>query len=214
MKLANYLPATLIVLSLFSTPLKKCEARVGATHIPSKSNYLIRSHNSPVTYTQASPERAPTYTNRASYGVGLSTVNIVPFSNSFIFSNSTSLTGLILFGPLDRIQVFASIPRTDPLNLSLAALYKRVLIENQNIGLHIGGGLGAGNVNTGGGGNFAMGLSAIGGIHFNIPGITQLEAHLDGGATFSFLDSPTGTLKTFQIGALSPALGLSLFYLL
>jgi hypothetical protein len=57
-----------------------------------------------------------------------------------------------------------------------------------------------------------MNISAIGGFHFELPGISHVMFHLDGGPTFNLVNTSPNTTTNFQVGALSPALGASVVY--
>lgn len=173
-------------------------------------NPIVRERSTPSTlrYSQSAP-----YESRAgSFGVGLSTIN--PGLYSFpTFGAATSITGLLALTAVDLIQAIISLPQTSPFNLAAMAMYKRIFIEAQNVGIHLGAGAGLGSSNDGFGAAFAMNYSLIAGIHFRLPGIPQLEAHLDGGASYSFTNTSPSTTINFALSALSPALGLSVFYL-
>lgn len=124
--------------------------------------------------------------------------------------STTSLTGLIGLDPVNKIQGFFSIDDTNPFNVNFAGLFKHTVVESQNIGLHVGGGLGLGAANspTKAGNGFAFSLTGIAGVHFSIPSLSHLAIHLDAGPVFQSVDSTSD----FHIGALSSALGLSVFY--
>ena len=163
-------------------------------------------------YSQSAPDEDSSPAARYIYGLGLSTVNVTAFTNIPGFGNSTSITGIMSFTRYDMVHVFFSIPQTSPFNIGAMGLYKRILMESQYGGLHVGGGLGLGVFNTGIEANFAMNISAVAGIHFRLPSLPQLEAHLDGGPTFYVVNTSPQSSSNFQIAALSPALGLSVLY--
>jgi hypothetical protein len=56
---------------------------------------------------------------------------------------------------------------------------------------------------------FALSFAAIGGLHFPISNSEKVMVHLDGGPVFTLVDGHS----SFQIGALSELLGLSVVYL-
>ncbi len=160
---------------------------------PGKSSHLVHEPVIPES-TSSSSER--------SYGVGFAAVE-------HLTGTPTALTGVYQFDSYNLIQAFFAIESTSPIGrFNVAGLYKHSIIQGENAGLHIGFGLGAGNVETDHGGEFAFAMVAVGGIHLSVPGLSNVKIHLDGGPQFSIIDSNS----SFAIRALSPALGLSLYY--
>ncbi len=133
--------------------------------------------------------------------IGVSTLESIGFVEG-------SLAVSLPLGAVDSLQLFFTIPRTSPsLNFSAMGLYKRTMLDHGSSGLHLGGGVGLGVL----GGAFGFNVTALGGIHFDVPGISRLKVHFDAGPNLSWV-SGAGTNLT--VGALSPVLGLSLFYAL
>ncbi len=144
----------------------------------------------------------------SSLGAGFSTIqNAVP-------GNVPAFTITYDLASTDLLQGFFSIPQTNFLNLGGALFYKHTLTQSRGAGFHIGAGAGLGILNTGLGGTFSMSLTALGGFHFQLPGIPHIIVHLDGGPNFTVLNTnPIATQTNFQFGGLSPALGASILYL-
>src|SRR4051794_28881226 len=101
---------------------------------------------SQITYSQAqaNSERESTgrYSKKLLSGVGLSTINVMPFVSIGGFASNTSITALRVCSDVNLFQFLVSIPQTSPFNLGVMGLYKRVILESQYAGLHLGGGLG------------------------------------------------------------------------
>ena len=165
-----------------------------------------RSDNS-VRYTQAASESIYSSRGAGNFGLGFSTIQAT------VPGGTSAITATIDLSRVDALQAFFSIPQTSPFNIGAAVLYKRTIAESRGAGFHIGGGLGMGNINTGFGSAFAMNFSAVGGFHFEMPGIPHISVHLDGGPTFNLITTSPSTTTNFQIAALSPALGASILYI-
>jgi hypothetical protein len=159
---------------------------------PVRQTHLVRE---PVTVeTQPFSQR--------NFGVGLAAVEALT-------SSSTALTATYQLNPTDLVQGFFALDSTSPIGrFNVAGLYKHSVHEAELAGFHVGAGLGAGNYQTTKGGVFGFALAAVGGIHLAIPGISHVKIHLDGGPVFTMIDNETN----LSIKALSPALGLSVFY--
>ena len=234
MKFSSLVKMSLFLCGFLAIGMRASEARQGAVYIPDRIPDRVskripdripdaipdvipdatpRPKQAKLTYSkQMLADRAPSSSTHTC-GVGLSTLNVMPFTSIGGFASATSITGITSLTNVDLIQAFFSIPQTSPFNIGAMGLYKRIIMESQNAGLHVGGGLGLASVNTGIEGSFALSLTAIGGIHFRLPGIPQLEAHLDGGPTFYSVTTSPRTTNNFLVSALSPALGLSVLYL-
>ncbi len=188
------------------------ESSVEARDNTNLKKYGNRQNDSSVKYRQSAPESAETYSNDKSFALGYSTIAL-PFQDGF-----GSITGLCKWDRLDAIQTFLTIPRTSPFNIAASVLYKRTVLESEGAGFHLGGGLGLGSANGGTGGNFIMNMSAIAGFHFPVPGASQIMVHIDGGPNFTLYNIGSGAASTtqtnFQMTPLSPALGLSIVYIL
>src|SRR6185312_4797178 len=109
----------------------------------------------------------------------------------------------------DTIQGFFSIPLTNPFNLGANFFYKRTVAESHGAGFHVGGGFGMADTNLGTGASFSLHLTAIVGLHLEIPGVEHVTIHLDGGPAYNLVNTSPITTTGFQVSALSPALGAS-----
>lgn len=170
------------------------------------------SDESSITYRRSEPESS---SHSERFALGFSTFQSGLPAGATYF-NGTSLTGIWELDRLNMIQIFFAIPRTSPFNIGGSAFFKHSLVEHQTSGFHVGAGIGMASINgTGGvaGANFAMSFSAIGGFHFELPGVPHVLVHLDGGATYYFVNtSPSTSTNDFNLNALSPALGASVLY--
>lgn len=138
-------------------------------------------------------------------GLGLAAVENLTLS-------STALTGVYQLSQENLIQAFFAMDSTSPLGrFNLAGLFKHGLYGNEDIGIHVGAGAGIGNAPSPktGQGSVAFTLVGIAGLHFPVPGAPRINVHLDGGPQLAIIDGNAN----FAIKALSPALGLSVFYL-
>ena len=157
-----------------------------------------------ITLQQAAAESSD---ETSHFGLGFSTYSGALSTNVFP-SFSSAITGILEFSSKDSLQVFFSLPRTDGgLALGGAGLYKRTISQGQNAGFHVGGGLGMATTN----GTFGLSITAIGGFHFNLPGVSKVQVHLDGGPSFT-LQNSTPSRTDFSLAALSPAFGASILY--
>jgi hypothetical protein len=116
------------------------------------------------------------------------------------------------------IQPLFSLGHTSgALEMTFGGIYKYTVIKRGASGIHVGGSLGLGWTGTGGGNEFGFNLGALAGFHFPFPGTSDtIMLHLDGGAIFSHVGGSNGGPSTnnFAIDTISPALGLSVLYML
>ena len=198
------LVSTLTFSGIFST---SSEAKEKKSH--SKSQQSSEVH-----YSQA---EASSSHKGAQLQLGLSTITNSPASYGAIgIKGGASITGLIELSRLDSIQVFFSVPTTNvSFNLDVLGMYKRTILDDGNYGIHVGAGFGLGVITTALQGpstsNVILNFTGVAGFHFEVPGAPQMKIHLDAGPSFTVLTT-TPSVSSFQIGALSPALGLSVLY--
>ncbi len=152
---------------------------------------------------QAATSTYPTYSvsSPTRFGLGIATTNNIDFG-------VTSLTGWVDLNNSTGIQMYFTIPQTSPFQIGFAGIIKHTMVENMNIGLHIGGGIGLADVPVGGAGKFGFALNGIGGVHFPFPGASNTRIDLDAGPSFRVVDGNSN----FSVGAVSAALGLSVLY--
>jgi hypothetical protein len=171
-----------------------------------------------IEYGQAAPESVYTATRADQFGLGFSTYQNAPTNqNSSTLIGTAAITGIYNLSNLDQIQGFFSIPQTSPFNVTFGSLYKRTISQYKGAGFHVGGGFGLGNYNTTtyndqSASSFTLGISAIGGFHFEMPGVNHILVQLDGGPFFTLVNTSPNAKTNFQVGALSPALGASVLY--
>ncbi len=169
------------------------------------------SYAESIQYSQSSTEagNSASIAQKGRISVGFSTIQ------STIPGSSAALTSIYDLTRADALQGFFSIPNTSPFNIGFALFYKRTVAQSRGAGFHIGGGLGLASINGESiqGPAFAMTLSALAGFHFELPGISHVNVHLDGGPTFVLINTSPNTTTNFQVGALSPALGASIVYI-
>jgi hypothetical protein len=173
---------------------------------------VLTQASDPVSNTSTSDMFAPDYSATSSkYGLGFAT-------SSRITGNSTALTGLINLSPLSMIQPLFSLSQTSgALQMTLGGIYKYTVLKRGSSGVHIGGSLGLGWLANGGANDFGFNLGALGGFHFPLPGTSEaIMLHFDGGAVFSHVGGHDGGPSTnnFAIDSVSPALGLTVLYML
>ncbi len=173
-----------------------------ASHKKAGKKHVIKEDSS-LSYSQAAPESTYSASKPMNYALGFSTIQ------STIPGSTSAITGIVDFDRYNTLQAFFSIPSTSPyFNIGGAAIYKRTIAESRGAGFHVGGGLGMANQNN----NFAMNLSAVGGFHFELPGLSHVMVHLDGGPTLALVNPLPGATTSLQMGALSAALGASILY--
>jgi hypothetical protein len=200
------LVSTITFSGIFSTSSEAKEKK-----LQSKSQQSSEIH-----YSQA---EASSSHKGARLQLGLSTITNAPaFSGATGIKGGTSITGLIELSHLDSIQVFFSIPTTNvSFNFDALGMYKRTIFDDGNYGIHVGAGFGLGVLNPAALGlaastsNVILNFTGVAGFHFEVPGAPQIKIHLDAGPSFTLLTT-TPSINSFQIGALSPALGLSVLY--
>jgi hypothetical protein len=194
---------SLAVAGTFLLPTAKAEQK--------SSRKSATQEEAPIIYRRAETESSG---RDERFALGLSTLQIgLPAATNFF--NGTSLTGIWELDRLNLVQVFIAIPQTSPFNIGGSAFLKHSIVQHATSGFHIGAGIGAANLNDVGviGPNLAMSFSAIGGFHFEMPGVPHVLVHLDGGATYYFINtSPNSSTRNFTLNALSPALGASILY--
>lgn len=175
-----------------------------------KKHVKTEPTESSIEYSQAGLES--TYSTRSGnkWEVGFSTVQ-----NTIPNAGIGALTGIYEFDPYNAVQVLFSIQNTSPFNAGGAGVYKRTIAQTRTAGFHVGGGIGMASVKVNGLNTafFAMNLSAIVGFHFELPGVPHVAVHLDGGPTLNVINSSPVSTTSFQVGALSPALGASILYI-
>jgi hypothetical protein len=203
MKSTHFMYFSLVTLTLLGMHALSAEAR------EKTGRKQVLRDESTLEYSQSAPESTYTTSRATRFAVGFSTIS------STIPGATAAITGVVDFDRYNALQAFFSIPQTSPFNIGGAVLYKRTISESRGAGFHVGGGLGLANVNGGGlgGAAFALNLSAVGGFHFEMPGISHVMVHLDGGPTFNLINTSPSTTTNFQVGALSPALGASVVYI-
>jgi hypothetical protein len=171
------------------------------------------SDENPIVYRQAEPEAAGDSSRGSQYSLGFSTF-FSGIPGNYIPLNTSAFTGTMSLTRNDLLQAFLSIPGTSPFNIGGSLFLKHTLVEHRTSGFHIGGGVGAANINNGsiGGANFALSFSGIFGFHFEMPGVPHVVVHLDGGPTYYMINTSPSSTNSFQMTALSPALGASILY--
>jgi hypothetical protein len=196
MKLSHLLSLSLVI---FTSIGGLAEARDKNVHKGSHSD------DNSIEYSQ-SAESSYNMSSETHYGLGFSTIqNSLP-------GGAAALTGIVEFERVNAVQAFFSIPTTTPFNIAGVVLYKRTIVTSKGAGFHLGGGFGLASVNQGYGASFLMNLTAVAGFHFEMPGIPHVLVHLDGGPSLNLFNSSPTTGTSFQVGALSPALGASVLY--
>ncbi len=169
---------------------------------PSKSR-----PGSPIHYTQSAPESSSR--GSQTWALGFSTINIAPSGRSNLFGNA-ALSGMLQLENDDIIQGHLSLPSTDPFNFGVLGMYKHTVAKSGIAGFHIGGSFGIASLKSSAAAEPAAGFSVgfIGGFHFQLPNLSQILIHLDGGATLNIV----GSSSSLEVGALSPAMGASILY--
>jgi hypothetical protein len=183
------------------------------------ADHSRRGTSPPAADSHSFVSESPTYSSggSSSFALGFST-GFLATSNNVLGTHS--LAALVGLHNGDMIDLRFSLPSTSPFNFGLGALYKHVINQHGGAGFHIGGGFGIGDVSTqavnGAGnvvstGNFALAFSGIIGFHFELPGVSAVSIHFDGGPSFTLItSSPSQT--NFGINPLSGVLGASIFY--
>lgn len=152
------------------------------------------------------------YGNR--YGLG--------FASAYnLTASSTAVTGWIGLSPNFGIQPLLSVGSTSPFNFAVGALGKYTVAQRGAGGFHLGGGVAVGEIHKGttsggilfgnttaAGSGFNMGLTALAGVHYELPG-TSIMLHFDGGANFGLADGDTD----FNLATVGGLLGASIIYM-
>ena len=151
-------------------------------------------------YTPIDP---PSYTKR--WGVGFA-------SATNIIGADSALAAWCEVSPGNAIQGYFSVMHTTPRGaFGVGGIFKHTLVESQNAGLHIGGGLGIASVDNKTATGSAMGLflNGVAGIHIELPSIPHVRIEFDGGPSFVSVDGNSN----FQIASVSPLLGITVLYM-
>jgi hypothetical protein len=152
----------------------------------------------------------------ARLGVGASTYSITGVGGA-------SASALIDLDGVNLIQPMFSIQRSSPFTFDIGAMYKRKLSHGGNSGFHIGGTLGLGtgaktssvtDIVTGlttnaTGTAFNVVFGGVAGIHYNLPGTTDLVLHVDAGPLFAIRDGGFD----FSLTPFSSFFGATLIYM-
>lgn len=174
----------------------------------------------PVTDSVSNTAAADTFisgeyaSSQPKYGFGFATA-------SHITGGSTALTGIINLSPLMLVQPLFSLNHTaGAMQLTAGGIFKYTIVKKGSSGLHVGGSLGLGWLAADGSSanNFAFDIGALVGFHFALPGTSDaIMLHLDGGAVFTHVNNSaegSASYNDFAIDSISPALGLSVIYML
>ena len=199
---------TLIVTTLLST-IAFSGIFTSSSEAKEKNSKSHSHQSSEVHYSQA---EASSSSKNYSLQLGLSTItNAANLRGATaLTAGGTSITALIELTHLDMIQAFVSIPTTlTHFNLDVLGMYKRTILDDGNYGFHVGAGFGLGTFQS----DFILNFMGVAGFHFEVPGAPHMKIHLDAGPSLTLINS-TPSQTSFQIGALSPALGLSVLYAL
>ncbi len=144
------------------------------------------------------------------WGAGVSTYSAAAIGPSAV--------AMIDMDGVNMIQLMFSVQSTSSFQFDVGGLYKHKLTHGGNSGFHVGGGVGLGTagstttvtgttVTTGS--DFTFAIAGVAGIHYNLPGTTDLILHLDAGP---ILTINNGNAQ-FQITPLSAILGATIVYM-
>jgi hypothetical protein len=156
------------------------------------------------------------------WALGVSTLNLAgpmtlgggaPIVGGLTFIFSPSVEDSIQ-GVFNLSNSYGSTSSNVNNNFGAGLNYKRTVASHGAVGFHLGLGLGYGR--TGSASNGSVGsytVSALGGVHFEIPGLSRLKIHFDGGPSYSWsTDSRQPASLTFS--SFNPiGLGMSIAYL-
>lgn len=163
----------------------------------------------PIRYSQ-SAEEALDLSNRG-LALGVSTLLYPLFGNVGGGFATPAFTAVMELSKRNHLQALFAIPATSPFNLGGALFYKRTVKEHRGAGFHLGGGLGVGLLDTiASGSALGVSLNGLAGFHFTLSGAPAVSIHVDAGPSLSLATTSPATTANFQVGALSPLLGLSL----
>ncbi len=98
-----------------------------------------------------------------------------------------------------------AVQNTSPFTFNIGGLYKHKLSHGGNSGFHVGGGLGLGTVAS----TFGFSVAGVAGIHYNLPGTTDLVLHVDAGPVLTIIDGSA----TFALSPFSGIFGATLVYM-
>ena len=156
------------------------------------------------TYSRASESRSSAGEGETALGA----------STDFVLGASgvPTLTAVFDISSQEMVQVFLGVGGTSGVfQIGLGGLFKHTVTGSKALGLHIGGGFAYANISNGvGGSNSAITFAGVAGVHARFPGLERLALHFDAGPEVTIANSVTN----FTLGALSPALGLSIVYYL
>jgi hypothetical protein len=203
----------------FALSFASAVALLPASAQAAKSSHSKKTTSSDTVETySAAPASENTVSLHSSYGprYGLG------FASAYnLTASSTAVTGWIGLSPNFGIQPLLSVGSTSPFNFAVGALGKYTIAQRGAGGFHVGGGVAVGEIHKGttsGGilfGNygatssgFNMGLSALAGLHYELPG-TSIMLHFDGGANFGLADGDTD----FNVATVGGLLGASIIYM-
>lgn len=199
---------TFILATLLST-MTLSGIFISSSEAKEKKSKTQPQETSVVHYSQA---EASSSNKNYSLQLGLSTITSAPNLRgaTSIAAGGTSITALLELTHLDSLQAFISIPTTlTDFNLDVLGMYKRTILDDGSYGIHVGAGFGLGALQS----NLIVTFMGVAGLHFEVPGAPHVKIHLDAGPSLTLINS-TPSQTSFQIGALSPALGLSVLYAL
>ncbi len=143
------------------------------------------------------------------WGLGVAT-----FLPGALIPGTGALTGWIGITPEFGIEPLVDISGTNSFQFAVGALAKYTVVNVGAAGFHIGGGLTLGSVNslkptTLNAHDFLFGLTGLMGVHFTIPGTSNIVAAFDGGPMLNI----TGGTANFILEPLSVLAGFSVMYL-
>jgi hypothetical protein len=144
----------------------------------------------------------PSYSDGGSAGKARWGLGVATYSYTGLGS---SVSAMIDMDGVNMIQPMFTITTSSPFSFDVGAMYKRKLSHGGNSGFHLGGGLGLGtNASL-----FTIAFGGVAGIHYNLPGTTDLVLHLDAGPVFRITD---GNFN-FSMSAFSAFFGGSIVYM-
>jgi hypothetical protein len=157
----------------------------------------------------------PTNFSTTSKRVGLGFTTAGPLTSG---GNIPGFSGWFELSGADSLQAVFGIGSTDPFQFGLGGYFRHRVAGNENAGFHLGGGLLLGTVGntvtvagvTGSNTDFYIAISPLAGFQFNVPTLSNIFMSVDGGLNFVIVDGNFNLSAT----SLSPALGLSIHYLL
>lgn len=192
-----------------TTPSKKSHKHSAAPATAPVSSEHTKSALEASSVSSSAPKR---------FGLGLQTLN------GSVGGSMAAVSGLIEIDSLTNIQAFATIGSTSPFQFGVGGAARRTVSGNEHAGFHVGGliALGtlaagstttissSGKVSSSASTKFFINFTALGGVHFQIPGVEKVLVSFDGGPNLAIFDGNTN----FSIDALSPFLGFNIHYFL